>query len=163
METTNKNGKNKMLTIIFDLDETVIDSAHRTPNDSEGNLDLPAYIANHNRKNVFKDKHLPLARFLKQAKKSDYKIVILTARDMAKFDYDYLNFHGLNADLILSRNIATAEHYKMNNGDYKTKFIIDNNLQNAIMIDDNKNVKKALRKLGMVVLCAHKLNKRLGK
>ena len=162
METANKNGKNKMLTLIFDLDETVINSLHRTPNDAEGNLDLVAYKAKHNRKNVFKDSHLPLARFFKQAKKSGYKIVILTARDMAKFDYDYLNFHGLNADLILSRNIASETHYKMNDGDYKAKFILDNNLQNGIMIDDNKNVKKALRKLGMVVLCAHKLNARLG-
>ena len=162
MNKANKNGKNKMQTLIFDLDETVINSLHRTPNDAEGNLDLVAYKAKHNRKNVFKDSHLPLARIMKQAKKIGYKVVILTARDMAKFDYDYLNFHSLNADLILSRNIATAEHYKMNDGDYKAKFIIDNNLQNGIMIDDNKNVKKALRKLGMVVLCAHKLNKRLG-
>jgi FMN phosphatase YigB (HAD superfamily) len=159
----NRTGKNGMNTLIFDLDETIIDSAHRTPNDADGNLDLPAYIAKHNRKNVFKDKHLPLARIFKQAKKANYKIVILTARDMAKFDYDYLNFHGLNADLILSRNIADKNHYSMNDGDYKAKFILDYNLQNGLMFDDNKNVKKALRKLGMTVLCAHKLNKRLAK
>jgi FMN phosphatase YigB (HAD superfamily) len=162
MNKANKNEEKMKATLIFDLDETVIDSAHRTPNDAEGNLDLPAYIAKHNRKNVFKDKHLPLARIFKQAKKAGYKIVILTARDMAKFDYDYLNFHGLNADLILSRNIADKNHYGMNDGDYKAKFILDYNLQNGIMFDDNKNVKKALRKLGMPVLCAHKLNKKLG-
>jgi FMN phosphatase YigB (HAD superfamily) len=155
------NGDFKML--IFDLDETVIDSAHRTPNDAEGNLDLPAYIANHTRENVFKDKHLPLARILKQAKKRGIKTVILTARDMAKFDYDYLNFHGLNADLILSRDKASKEHYSLSDGEYKAKYILDYNLQNGIMIDDNKNVKKALRELGMVCLCAHKLNKRLAK
>jgi FMN phosphatase YigB (HAD superfamily) len=150
-------------TLIFDLDETVIDSSHRTPNDAEGNLDLQAYIAKHTRKNVFKDKHLPLAKVMKNAKKAGHKVVILTARDMAKYDYDYLNFHGLHADLILSRNIADEKHYKMNDGDYKAKFILDNALQHGIMIDDNKNVKKALRKLGMVCLCAHKLNKRLAK
>lgn len=150
-------------TLIWDLDETIIDSSHRTPNDADGNLDLQAYIAKHTRKNVFLDKHLPLARIFKQAKKAGYKTVILTARDMAKCDYDYLNFHGLNADLILSRNIASAAHYKLSDAEYKAKFILDNNLQHGVMIDDNKHVKKALRKIGMICLCSHKLNKRLKK
>ena len=150
-----------MATIIFDLDETVLDSKHRTPNDAEGNLDLTAYRANHTRGNVFKDSHLPLARIMKQVKKAGHRVVILTARDMKKFDYDYLNFHGLHADLILSRNIVDKDHYNLSDGDYKAKFIIDNALHNAIMVDDNRNVKKKLRRLGMVCLCAHKLNRRL--
>ena len=148
-------------TLIFDLDETVIDSRHRTPNNPDGTLNLPAYIANHSHKNVFRDKLLPLARVMRNAKKSGYKIVILTARDMKKCDYHYLNFHGLHADLILSRDIASREHYNMNDGDYKAHYIKMHNLNHAVMIDDSPKVKTALRKIGMPVLCAHKLNKRL--
>lgn len=148
-------------TLIFDLDETVIDSKHRTPNNPDGTLNLPAYMAGHFHKNVFRDKLLPLARTMRNAKKAGYSIVILTARDMKRCDYHYLNFHGLHADLILSRDKATAEHYNMNDGAYKAKFIIDNGLQHGVMIDDSPKVKTALRALGMPVLCAHKLNARL--
>ena len=148
-------------TLIFDLDETVIDSKHRTPNNPDGTIRLEAYRAGHFRKNVFKDKLLPLARTMRKAKKAGYRVVILTARDMAKFDYDYLNFHGLHADLILSRNIADTNHYALNDGDYKALFIKMYGLQNSIMIDDSPRVKTALRALGMPVLCAHKLNARL--
>ena len=147
--------------LIFDLDETVINSKHRTPNNPDGTLNLAAYRANHNRKNVFKDSLLPIVRLMKKAKKAGYEIVIFTARDMAKFDYHYLNFHGLHADLILSRDKAGLEHYNFNDGDYKAHFIKMHNLQHGIMIDDSPKVKTALRAIGMTVLCAHKLNARL--
>lgn len=150
-------------TLIFDLDETVINSLHRTPNNPDGTLNLDAYRAKHNRKNVFKDSLLPLARVMRKAKKAGYHIVILTARDMAKFDYDYLKFHKLDADLILSRNIADKAHYNFSDGDYKAHFIKMHNLEHGIMIDDSPKVKTALRAIGMPVLCAHKLNARLAK
>ena len=108
---------------IFDLDETVIDSAHRTPNNPDGTLNLEGYKASHTRKNVFKDKLLPLARIMRKAKKDGHCVIILTARDMAKFDYDYLAFHDLKADLILSRDKADPIHYSMNDGEYKTRWI----------------------------------------
>lgn len=149
--------------LIFDLDETVINSKHRTPNNPDGTLNLQAYRANHNRKNVFKDSLLPIARLMKKAKIAGYKIVILTARDMAKYDYDYLKFHKLEADLILSRDKAGIDHYNFNDGDYKKHFIEMHNLKHGLMIDDSAKVKTALRGIGMPVLCAHKLNARLSK
>ena len=150
-----------MATMIFDLDETVIDSAHRTPNNPDGTLNLEAYKAKHNRKNVFKDKHLPLAKVMKQAKRDGHFVVILTARDMAKFDYDYLDFHGLESNLILSRDKATKEHYALGDGEYKAKWIELSGIKDALMFDDSKAVKKVLRKMGIKVICAHKANKRL--
>lgn len=148
-------------TLIFDLDETVIDSRHRTPNNPDGTLNLDAYRLGHYHKNVFRDKLLPLARVMRQAKKQGYRVVILTARDMKKCDYHYLNFHNLQADLILSRDKADQAHYNMGDGDYKAHFIRLHNLHNAVMVDDSPKVKTALRGLGMPVLCAHKLNARL--
>lgn len=159
----NKETKTMKPTLIFDLDETVINSLHRTPNNPDGTLNLDAYRAKHSRKNVFKDKLLPLARVMRTAKKQGYHIVILTARDMAKFDYDYLKFHRLDADLILSRDKADKAHYNFSDGDYKAHYINLHNLHHGIMIDDSPKVKTALRAIGMPVLCAHKLNARLAK
>lgn len=151
--------------LVFDLDETVINSAHRSPNKPDGSLDLAAYIAKHTRKNVFLDKLLPLARSLKKAVQAGRKVVILTARDMSKADYDYLFFHGLvNFNtLILSRDKASKKHYKMRDGEYKLYWLKKAGLldKKLIIFDDAKPVKKVLRGAGLVVLCPHKINKKL--
>ena len=55
----NKGMKKKIA--IFDLDGTVIDSSHRTPNKPDGTLDLEGYFELRTRKNIFKDTLLPLA------------------------------------------------------------------------------------------------------
>ena len=51
---------------IFDLDGTVIDSSHRTPNKPDGTLDLEGYFELRTRKNIFKDTLLPLAEKMKE-------------------------------------------------------------------------------------------------
>lgn len=153
--------------LIFDLDETVIDSRHRTPNNPDGSLNLPAYIEKHTRENVFKDKLLPLANTLKKAVQSGKSVVILTAREMSKADYDYLYFHGLaNLDtLILSRDKASKKHYKMKDGDYKLHWLKKAGIigKISVMFDDAKHVKQVLRRAGIVVICAHKANKKCSK
>ena len=151
--------------IIFDLDETVIDSKHRTPNNPDGTLNLAAYRANHNRKNVFKDKLLPLAKTMRKLHELGHEIIILTARDMAKFDYDYLNFHNLKFTKILSRDNADTIHYSLPDGEYKAHWILKAGIpvDGAVMFEDSPKVKSALRKMGLPVLCAHKINRKLKK
>ncbi len=158
--------RNKGITLIFDLDETVIDSAHRTPNNPDGTLNLQGYIANHNAANVFMDKLLPLARTMQQAIKDGYKVAILTARDMAWFDYDFLKAHGIAPRHIYSRDkCKTKRHYKMSDGQYKQHWfaLMPKSLteQHCIMFDDSKPVKAAMRMIGVTCLCAHKVNARL--
>lgn len=164
METTNNKGNKMKATIIFDLDDTVINPvATKARYFENGDLDLIHYRANYTAKNVLKDKLLPLARIMKQAKKAGFKVVVLTARDdRLNYAKNMLNFHGLNYDLFLSRELTDGKTF-LDDGDYKAFLIKENNLINGLMIDDNKIVKKALRKIGMVCLCAHKLNKRLKK
>ena len=65
---------------VFDLDGTVIDSEHRTPNKADGTLDLDGYFQLRTRENIFKDTLLPLAEIMKEMYDSgDYHIVICTA------------------------------------------------------------------------------------
>ena len=155
--------------IIFDLDETVIDSRHRTPNHPDGTLNLAAYIENHTPENVAKDTLLPLAKvFHDRRAKGDY-IIILTARDMKDCDYKFLADNGLEYDKIMSRDtVKTKNHYNMRDGDYKRHWIASYlNLKqfkdkHVIMFDDAKPVKSELRKL-FPVICAHKANRKIAK
>ncbi len=157
---------NKRITLIFDLDETVIDSAHRTPNHPDGTLNLPAYIANHNAANVFMDRLLPLARTMQKAIKEGYKVAVITARDMAWFDYDFLRAHSISPRHIYSRDkCKTKKHYNMRDGEYKqhwfSKMPKSLTNQHCVMFDNSKAVKAAMRIIGVTCLCAHKVNKKL--
>lgn len=152
--------------IIFDLDETVINSKHRTPNNADGTLNLAAYIENHTAENVAKDTLLPIAKLMQYAHATGAYVIVLTARDMKQCDYDYLARHGLKYHKIMSRDQASESHYKMKDGDYKKKWIIPflnlKQFKNArvVMFDDAGPVKSTLRKY-FPVLCAHKINRKL--
>ena len=152
--------------VIFDLDETVIDSRHRTPNNPDGTLNLSAYLKLQTPENIAKDTLLPLANVMKQRKaKGDY-IIVLTARGMSDADYKYLADNGLEYNKILSRNNITQKHYNLKDGEYKAlhikKFLNLKQFKNAnvIMFDDAKPVKSVLRKM-FPVICAHKANKKV--
>lgn len=158
----------KKLTLIFDLDETVINSSHRTPNFPDGTLNLAAYIEKHTPENVAKDTLLPLAKVMQKAIAQGYKVAILTARDMAQCDYDFLAKHGIKSRWIYSRDkCKTKRHYKMSDGLYKTTWFLKMpkslTKNHVIMFDDSKVVKNAMRKIGVVCLCAHKINRKLSK
>lgn len=158
--------KNHKPTIIFDLDETVINSSHRTPNKADGTLDLAGYRLSHTAENVAKDTLLPLASAMQRYIADGYRVVILTARDMAPFDYAFLLLNGIHAKHIYSRDkCKTKRHYNMSDGAYKVEWFnrMPKSIRQShcIMFDDAKPVKKAMREIGVTCLCAHKVNKRL--
>jgi hypothetical protein len=157
---------NKKITLIFDLDETVINSLHRTPNFPDGTLNLAAYIANHTPENVAKDTLLPLAATMQRAIAEGYTVVILTARDMHACDYEFLREKKISPDFIFSRDQCKSKsHYAMRDGAYKAYwfYLMPKHLtrNHCIMFDDAKPVKQAMRKLGVTCLCAHKVNKKI--
>lgn len=153
---------------IFDLDETIINSAHRTPNNPDGTLNLDAYIKLHNPENVKKDTLLPISRLIRARHIVGDYIIILTARDMKQCDYDYLKDNDIPYHKIMSRDQCKSRtHYTMRDGEYKQAWIKSFlNLRqfrnkSVIMFDDAKPVKSVLRKM-FPVLCAHKINRKLG-
>ena len=156
----------KNITLIFDLDETVINSLHRTPNFPDGTLNLQAYIKSHTAENVAKDTLLPLAKIMQNAIKQGYTVAILTARDMLPCDYAFLVKYNISPSHIFSRDRCNNDnHYKMSDGAYKVEWFRKMpkvlTEQHCIMFDDSKVVKAAMRKIGVVTLCAHKANKKL--
>lgn len=154
---------------IFDLDGTVIDSAHRTPNNADGTLNLPAYMAKHTPENVARDTLLPLARVIRSAYNRGAYVIILTARDMKACDYEYLAAHNIPSHKIMSRDkVKSQKHYRASDGEYKAKWIRPFlNLRQfkgaaVVMFEDAPPVKSELRSM-FPVMCANKVNRRLQK
>jgi FMN phosphatase YigB (HAD superfamily) len=152
--------------MIFDLDETLIDSAHRTPSRPDGTLDLDRYFALKNRESIFRDSLLPLAKTFKALDRSENYIVICTARAMNRDDYDYLADRGLDAHLILCRPLDGSENHI---GDAALKARKIQRLRNlkqfrgkpVTMFDDAIPVIRAMRAIGVACLNAVKVNQRL--
>jgi hypothetical protein len=156
-----------MKTIIFDLDETVINSNHRVKPYIKpcGSLDLNLYRKNATLINILKDKKLPLFSQIAKFKKQGYKIVICTARQLKLWDRLSFFMLGLKYDVMLSRNNISDIHSSLSDDLYKLIHLNNAGLinSNSIMFEDNKSVKSLLRQAGLTVLCAHKINKRLEK
>lgn len=152
---------------IFDLDGTVIDSAHRTPNHPDGTLDLAAYFKNKNRENIFKDTLLPLARIWKRALAFGHYVFVATARRMEQDDYDYLANHKLEFNSIVCRRTQADNH--RTDMDLKVKGLRKlfnlRQFENCpkIMFDDAPKVRHAIRTdLGIPCHNAIEVNRRLG-
>jgi len=151
--------------IIFDLDQTVIDSSHRNPSNPDGTINLEQYFKLRNRTSIFRDKLLPLAKIFKQLKANGNYIIIATARNIDHDDVDFLRSKGLDANIILSRKwiIETA----VPDADLKARKL--NSLFNLkqfknvpkFMFDDAPKVITKMRELGITTLNAVKINERL--
>lgn len=152
--------------MVFDLDETLIDSAHRTPNHPDGTLDLARYFELKNRESIFKDALLPLAETFKALNRAENYIVICTARAMNQDDYDFLAHHGLDAHLILCRPENGSENHIKDPVLKARKIQRLRNLKQfqdkpVTMFDDAIPVIRKMREIGVVCLNAVKVNQRL--
>lgn len=105
--------------VVFDLDQTVVDSSHRTPF-LDGKLDVVGYISLQTRENIYKDKILPLGDEMKN-KFNDSYVVVCTARIMTQDDYDFLKDNNLNFHEIYERGNVAPHIASLKDGDYKTK------------------------------------------
>ena len=94
---SSENTKKMRNVIIFDLDQTVIDSSHRSPNNSDGTINLEKYFKSRNRTNIFRDKLLPLAKVFKQLQTDNNFIIVATARNIDHDDVDFLKIYEVIA------------------------------------------------------------------
>jgi phosphoglycolate phosphatase-like HAD superfamily hydrolase len=152
--------------VIFDLDETLIDSAHRTPNRADGTLDLEKYFELKTRENTMQDSLLPLADIFKALDRSENYIVICTARQMQDMDYEYLALAGLHYHKMLCRPADGSENHIRDGKLKRAKIQRLRNLRQfrnlpVVMFDDAKPVIAEMRKIGIACLNAIKVNQRL--
>lgn len=141
-----------MITTIYDLDGTVIDSAHRYRTLPDGSIDLPAWIRLATRENIMKDTLLPLANLWRLQLQRGHRIIVCTARVMSPWDHLFLRNHGLFSHRILSRpkgcvtSDATLKLEQLSP--------VVNNPKQTTMYEDHDGVREILSKeLG--IKCLH--------
>ena len=144
---------------IYDLDGTVIDSSHRATHDEQGNIDLANWKAKSTKDFIFQDSLMPLYAQLVKDYKNGNMVILCTAREFSKWDWEYLYFHNIYFDRVISRpkgNITNDGELKKNQlrylfslPQYKDK--------EKIFYDDNENNLKSVSKLGDIILMNPKL------
>ena len=152
---------------IFDLDHTVIDSSHRQLTRADGSLDLDHWIENCTREKIYQDKLLPLARLMRSAYSQGHQVIVCTARVLSVWDHAFLADHNLRAHAILSRPMGCADADDLLKQnllfDYFQGVPLARWTRQAYFYDDNKNVLKMAKKLGISARDAVQLNSKLQK
>ena len=152
--------------VIFDLDETIVNSAHRTPNHPDGTLNLPVYLKMKTRENTMKDTLHPMADVWRSLDLSKTYVIVCTARTWLDFDQEFLDIHGLKAHKILHRAANGSENHSPD-AQLKNKWL--NRVLNlrqfknlpTVMFDDAKKVITSIRQKGIPCLNAVKINQQL--
>ena len=141
---------------IFDLDGTVIDSAHR-----QGDGSLNDWRRLNTVGNVMRDGLLPLAAKMQTAIQDGLDIWVCTSRVMGKADFAFLRLQGLlpNGGPVIHRigendqrpcgelKLAKLRGYAAGMGITWAQFAHD-----SIMFDDSLDVQKTLRGAGIRVI-----------
>tara|TARA_Y100001973_G_C5194602_1_gene333351 strand:+ start:1123 stop:1626 length:504 start_codon:yes stop_codon:yes gene_type:complete len=149
--------------IIYDLDGTIIDSSHRIKLRDDGSLDLEHWKANNTKDMIFQDRLLPLYKTLQTDYKLGNYIVICTARELNKWDMEFIHSMGIYYDKIISRpkENDTVDHILKAR---QLKFfwtLKPFQKLHKIFYDDNENNLRAIEKLGTAtVVNANWLNNR---
>ena len=94
---------------IYDLDGTVIDSSHRATHDEKGNIDLKNWKAKSTKDFIFQDTLMPLYTQLVKDYKNGDMVIICTARELGKWDWEFLHFHNIYYDRVISRPKGNME------------------------------------------------------
>ena len=158
-----------MMTYIFDLDHTVIDSSHRVATRPDGSLDLDHWREHSTPALIEQDKLLPLANeWRKLQGKKNVTIIVCTARVMGASDYFYLGSRGLLASTIISRQEGDRTPDDLLKLRSLKKYCASQRMSwrrfcsQAMMFDDNLNVINTLTNNGLRVHNAISLNEALG-
>ena len=88
---------------IYDLDGTIIDSSHRATHDENGNIDLENWKAKSTKDFIFQDSLMPLYTQLVADYKNGNMVILCTARELGKWDLEYIHSHNIYYDRIISR------------------------------------------------------------
>ncbi len=153
-----------MTLLVFDLDQTLIDSNHRTPLKSDGTVDIDKFVSLQTKENIYKDTLLPLAYYMQYCYTMNTYIIICTARKMTKADYDFLRDSRIFFHRIFERGTVDSKIAKLPDAEYKYVCLQEFFTEGFIFYDDNENVIKTFEDIPNVTMIdAKKENIRLPK
>jgi len=126
---------------IYDLDGTVIDSSHRATHDEKGNIDLDNWKAKSTKDFIFQDSLMPLYSQLQKDYKNGNMVILCTARELGKWDYEFIHFYNIYYDRIISRPVGNREKdYKLKKNQLRYLFTLPQYKdKEKIFYDDNAN------------------------
>ena len=141
---------------IYDLDGTIIDSSHRATHDEQGNIDLVNWKAKSTKDFIFQDSLMPLYTQLVKDYKNGNMVILCTARELGKWDLEYIHMHNIYYDRIISRpkeNITNDGELKKNQLRYLFNLPCYRD-RIKIFYDDNDSNLEAIYDLGAKVVDA---------
>lgn len=126
---------------IYDLDGTIIDSSHRATHDEQGNIDLANWKAKSTKDFIFQDSLMPLYSQLVKDYKNGNMVILCTARELGKWDWEFLYFHNIYFDRVISRPVGNMEKdYKLKKNQLRYLFTLPcYKDKEKIFYDDNSN------------------------
>ena len=126
---------------IYDLDGTIIDSSHRATHDENGNIDLENWKAKSTKDFIFQDSLMPLYSQLQKDYKNGNMVILCTARELGKWDLEYIHMHNIYYDRVISRPIGNMEKdYKLKKNQLRYLFSLPQYKdKEKIFYDDNSN------------------------
>ena len=141
---------------IYDLDGTIIDSSHRATHDENGNIDLENWKAKSTKDFIFQDSLMPLYTQLVTDYKNGNMVILCTARELGKWDLEYIHSHNIYYDRIISRPKGNATiDWKLKQNQLRYLFTLPQYKdKQKIFYDDNGNNLFALADLGAWVVDA---------
>ena len=139
---------------IYDLDGTVIDSSHRATHDEQGNIDLANWKAKSTKDFIFQDSLMPLYAQLQEDYKNGNMVILCTARELGKWDLEYIHMHNIYYDRVISRPKGSMEiDYKLKKNQLRYLFTLPQYKEKEkIFYDDNSNNLWAVGTLGNINL-----------
>ena len=145
---------------IFDLDGTVICSKHRHATLPCGALDLEHWVQNSTPQKIARDSLLPLVNEMRARYAKGEKVVICTARVMARADYQYLLNNNVPFDWVISRPKGCRKPDAQHKEERLQKLFTRLNVKpgRVEMWDDNESVLTMARRIGIKVHDAKRLN-----
>ena len=153
-----------MTLLVFDLDQTLIDSKHRTHLKSDGSVDIDKFVALQTKEYIYKDTLLPLAYYMQFCYTMNTYIIICTARKMTQADYDFLRDSRIFFHRIFERGTVDSKIAKLPDAEYKYACLQEFFTEGFIFYDDNENVIKTFEDIPNVTMIdAKKENIRLPK
>jgi hypothetical protein len=161
-----ENRKVKFPTVvIFDLDGTVICSAHRHLSNPDGSVDLVHWRENCTAEKIFADSLLPLAKSMRAIYAAGHHVVICTARVMSQHDLDFLSnnnlpYHGLLSRIEGDTRADANMKVCLLNGYLLAMGFASIKEANCVMFDDNLKVLAAMAQQGVTCINATKENAR---
>jgi len=147
---------------IYDLDGTIIDSSHRAKYEN-GKLDLDHWKENCTKENILADDLLPLYWQLVYDYKNGDIVVLNTARELGKWDWEYIHSMGIYYDYVISRPIGNTtaddvlkkaqcrQFFNLKQWKKLPKWFYDDNSKNLF----------ALKQLGAIIVNARVWNSHL--